>query len=68
MMKVLQWLHWHGQHMLKADPNFSFAHPSYLLSKILFLLELLNLFVGKQYLNLLIIYMVPWCDKTNQII
>ena len=34
MIGTLQWFHWHEQHMLKVDPNFSIAHLSYVSSQI----------------------------------
>jgi hypothetical protein len=42
MIWTLQWFHWHEQHMLKVDPNFSIAHPSHLLSHFYFYLNFLT--------------------------
>jgi hypothetical protein len=45
MIWSLQQFHWLEQHTLKIDPDFFIAHPYHLLSKFLFKLRLLILFV-----------------------
>ena len=39
LIETLQWFHWHEQHMLKVDPNFSIAHLSHVLSQIFNIIE-----------------------------
>ena len=39
MIETLQWFHWHEQHMLKVDPNFSIAHLSHVLPQIFNIIE-----------------------------